>query len=389
MTHRPLRIITVAVMAILFASCNITEPYESESDPKPPDEDAELQADFTHSSDELLICFTNESSDEDDSIVEWEWRFGDGESSNEQHPCHDYATPGDYDVTLIVTNDLGKEDEITKTVTVSEDTTSGPSKPEVVKNDCSEGAGAVEIYVDGGVERFDLKNLDTGSIIRSGDNIDKNEFSFSGLMNANYRFIGYKNDQQSSADFSVDCVSNLSNWKTHQVTFDLSNDSTWVSDTQNRLYDEALAYGEVRPILTDAEPVGTVEVEVRFTTNTSGEVTFALNISEKSDGSNVFQTPEFTANAGDDSWVKKTVEVDASHFSVKQESSVKLVHGDAIRSDLESGPDTIQLSSSDTNGKITFRWRTEKTNTKANTNSRTGDWESIVTEDRTDTRVTN
>lgn len=39
--------------------------------------------------------------------VSWEWSFGDGTNSDEQHPTHVYERPGKYDVTLKVTNDYG------------------------------------------------------------------------------------------------------------------------------------------------------------------------------------------------------------------------------------------------------------------------------------------
>jgi PKD repeat protein len=34
----------------------------------------------------------------------WKWDFGDGQTSNLQHPSHSYAAPGNYNVSLIVTN---------------------------------------------------------------------------------------------------------------------------------------------------------------------------------------------------------------------------------------------------------------------------------------------
>ncbi|MFH1701609.1 MAG: PKD domain-containing protein [Candidatus Zixiibacteriota bacterium] len=67
--------------------------------------------DFT--SDKRYICagetviFTDLSQHADS----WEWHFGDGATSTEQHPSHTYNTPGGYDVTLVVTNDCGTEFE--------------------------------------------------------------------------------------------------------------------------------------------------------------------------------------------------------------------------------------------------------------------------------------
>ena len=38
-------------------------------------------------------------------IVEWDWDFGDGTTSNLQHPAHPYGAGGIYDVTLLITSD--------------------------------------------------------------------------------------------------------------------------------------------------------------------------------------------------------------------------------------------------------------------------------------------
>jgi len=48
------------------------------------------------------------------SIVSWRWAFGDYatsslSSSNERNPIHEYAIPGNYSVTLWVTDNLGTE----------------------------------------------------------------------------------------------------------------------------------------------------------------------------------------------------------------------------------------------------------------------------------------
>ncbi|MDO9188064.1 MAG: PKD domain-containing protein [Bacteroidia bacterium] len=43
----------------------------------------------------------------DDPITGWEWNFGDGTTSNEEDPDHNYAQPGDYLVTLTVTTSGG------------------------------------------------------------------------------------------------------------------------------------------------------------------------------------------------------------------------------------------------------------------------------------------
>ena len=53
--------------------------------------------------------------------ITWQWSFGDGDSSTIEDPPHTYAGPGEYDVTLVVTNIYGCVDSITYRVIVKED----------------------------------------------------------------------------------------------------------------------------------------------------------------------------------------------------------------------------------------------------------------------------
>ncbi|MGQ0827372.1 MAG: PKD domain-containing protein [Bacteroidota bacterium] len=51
-------------------------------------------------------------------IVNWDWRFGDGNTSTVQHPVHTYTTPGTFTVNLTITNQNGCTDSIKKSVIV-------------------------------------------------------------------------------------------------------------------------------------------------------------------------------------------------------------------------------------------------------------------------------
>ena len=46
-----------------------------------------------------MVAFTDRSRGE---ITSWSWDFGDGTSSTEQHPIHQYKEPGEFVVTLDV-----------------------------------------------------------------------------------------------------------------------------------------------------------------------------------------------------------------------------------------------------------------------------------------------
>ncbi len=59
----------------------------------------------------LDVVFTDMSSP---NIVDWEWHFGDGDTSKTQNPAHTYSA-GKYDVTLIATAASGCQGELTVT----------------------------------------------------------------------------------------------------------------------------------------------------------------------------------------------------------------------------------------------------------------------------------
>lgn len=70
------------------------------------------EADFTyHYKENSLIKFNSEVSED---VVAWNWDFGDGFSSTEENPEHDYLDTGYYLVTLVVHNQYGCTDTVRK-----------------------------------------------------------------------------------------------------------------------------------------------------------------------------------------------------------------------------------------------------------------------------------
>ena len=61
------------------------------------------------------VEFTDESTGEPN---EWNWDFGDGETSDQQNPTHIYSAAGSYTVTLTVSNDNGKTDTKVKIISM-------------------------------------------------------------------------------------------------------------------------------------------------------------------------------------------------------------------------------------------------------------------------------
>jgi PKD repeat protein len=66
------------------------------------------------------VSFKDKSTDANGMIVAWEWDFGDGETSTEQNPAHDYAMEGVYTVTFTATDDLGGTATVTREIDASE-----------------------------------------------------------------------------------------------------------------------------------------------------------------------------------------------------------------------------------------------------------------------------
>ncbi|HKR11221.1 MAG TPA: PKD domain-containing protein [Pyrinomonadaceae bacterium] len=64
---------------------------------------------YVYASDQIGTAtrFFDQSTDADGPIVSWAWDFGDGGTSNERNPMHTYAQPGNYTVTLTVTDHTG------------------------------------------------------------------------------------------------------------------------------------------------------------------------------------------------------------------------------------------------------------------------------------------
>ena len=64
---------------------------------------------FTYEIDALTVSFIDLSVSETSTIVDWQWDFGDGSSSQEQFPVHIYSTAGTFYVTLDVSDQYGAE----------------------------------------------------------------------------------------------------------------------------------------------------------------------------------------------------------------------------------------------------------------------------------------
>lgn len=72
-----------------------------------PSPQAGFSADITTGCIPSTIHFTDQSSPVAGNITTWDWDFGDGTTSNQQNPAHQYTATGYYTVTLRVTSSTG------------------------------------------------------------------------------------------------------------------------------------------------------------------------------------------------------------------------------------------------------------------------------------------
>jgi len=111
------------------------------------EENAIPKADFSYSPNTPtvidIVTFVDNSSDDNDNIVNWSWDFGDGGNSSVRNPTHTFTSIGIYNVMLIVTDNGGKIDNLTLQIEVIKKTSSGgggsgiynPSLPPIEENE--------------------------------------------------------------------------------------------------------------------------------------------------------------------------------------------------------------------------------------------------------------
>ena len=89
---------------------------------------ANAGSDFETKVGEAIHFDGTKSTDEDGNIVSYKWDFGDGKSSIDPEPLHQYTTTGVYKVTLTVTDDKGDTGEDVMYVTVKDSQPESPVK---------------------------------------------------------------------------------------------------------------------------------------------------------------------------------------------------------------------------------------------------------------------
>ena len=98
----------------------LTDESSDEVDPEaPPPPNQPPTAEFTWQCDDLDCEFDGESDDSDGQVVSREWTFGDGGTSDDGNPSHEYSAEGTYTVRFTVTDDDGATGFVEHSVTVN------------------------------------------------------------------------------------------------------------------------------------------------------------------------------------------------------------------------------------------------------------------------------
>ncbi|MGD9750393.1 MAG: PKD domain-containing protein [Acidimicrobiia bacterium] len=94
---------------------------------------ASFSSDVTTGGAPLTVSFTDTSSG---SPTQWQWDFGDGTGSTERHPSKTFTSPGTYDVTLTVANEVGGDSTTTPAaITVTASSTLTATADAIVRDD--------------------------------------------------------------------------------------------------------------------------------------------------------------------------------------------------------------------------------------------------------------
>ena len=92
---------------------------------------AAFTQDKTAGSAPLEVAFTNQSTDPNDDPLSYAWDFGDGATSALTSPTHSFADPGDYEVTLVVTDPPGASSQSSVIISASGNRPPEPSDDSV------------------------------------------------------------------------------------------------------------------------------------------------------------------------------------------------------------------------------------------------------------------
>ncbi|MCL2912492.1 S8 family serine peptidase [Shewanella corallii] len=118
------------------------------------------EAGFTYEVTDFSVSFTNTSTDADGDITGYEWDFGDGNTSTEMSPTHDYGMAGTFSVSMTVTDSEGNSDTETMEIELAEPSDISAEVHRALKS--RRGSALVDL-------RWDGANGDMVAIYRDGE----------------------------------------------------------------------------------------------------------------------------------------------------------------------------------------------------------------------------
>ncbi|WP_062005517.1 MULTISPECIES: LamG-like jellyroll fold domain-containing protein [Arthrobacter] len=108
-----------AVYSTALSASTVAQHFQIGSGTPPPANVPPVAVIATTVSDLHLAADASNSSDPDGQVVSYAWAFGDGAVATDKTTAHDYATAGNYTVTLTVTDDQGATSSATAPITVT------------------------------------------------------------------------------------------------------------------------------------------------------------------------------------------------------------------------------------------------------------------------------
>jgi len=206
----------------------------------------------------LTVTFTDLSTNEPTS---WSWDFGDGDTSTDQNPTHEYTTVNSFTVTLTTENAGGEDDEVkTDYVTTSMTTPTGLTVDNILTTSMKLNWNAVaeadhyEVYLDG---------------VLVDDTITDEFYTFTGLTESTEYTLGVK---------AVDASDNASTMATITQTTATPDEA----NVSNKTADYEISADDSGTIFTNEGAAG--EINLTLPTCAAGlYYTFVVKNSHKLD----------------------------------------------------------------------------------------------------------
>ncbi len=160
----------------------------------------------------------------------WQWNFGDSNTSTEQNPTHTYTQPGNYTVTLTVTDNEGNTSSDTTWANIRE--SNNPPTPPIITGETQGKAGTSYEYT------FQSTDPDDDEVSYRIDWDDDTEITigpFASGEEASASHTWQEKDTYIIRAKAIDSFDAESDWATLEVTMPRNKPISNVFETHNRL----------------------------------------------------------------------------------------------------------------------------------------------------------